>query len=291
MTTKPKAYDTLKVWEKFLRQFHKSAEAKRLAPLVRQKIQAQGKSDWVDPMTRRDSVCVWNPTLAQEARAFAEKQKPRVQNWTSAKPTDKETTFSVDTNDLGNYSSKCRYTRYTYTPRYRSFATIAKGGCAVIYKWGEKSKLIKAPSGMRFENENGTLLVRRLSDGMDYHPSGTDLEADGFAGHVRKIMAENYKKRQTAKREMAAHQKVEKTFLRDVRTTLVTLNDSRAAGNCVEGSLQFAERKLHIPREEILAGGHLFAVPAVKLMEAGKGEPRVEQAVRKAWMRETTISI
>lgn len=190
---------------------------------------------------------------------------------------------------------KGHYKGYTGSHLYWDYQSAIgispSGNSAVIITECKLIRRIGAPSGLKFDRDDNGILLRRRSDGMDYHPTDEDWRAKDFATRVRAAMSENYKKRQAAKRELAAQQKFEKTFLRDVRTTLVTLNDSRAAGNCVEGSLQFAERKLHIPREEILAGGHLFTVPAVKLMEAGKGEPRVEQAVRKAWMRETTISI
>jgi hypothetical protein len=70
---------------------------------------------------------------------------------------------------------------------------------------------------------------------MDYHPEDADWTAKDFATRVRKAMAANWAKRREAKR--AAKQ--------------AALDDSRRAGNCVEGSLAFAERKLHFsPRND-----------------------------------------
>jgi hypothetical protein len=69
-----------------------------------------------------------------------------------------------------------------------------------------------------------------------------------------------------------------------------TINRTLAAGNCVEGSLVYAERRLHIPREEIIRGGYLFSVPALRLL-ATNGHDGVQRAVRAAWLRETTVSI
>lgn len=72
----------------------------------------------------------------------------------------------------------------------------------------------------------------------------------------------------------------------------VTLLDSRSAGNCVEGSLAFAERKLGIPRAEILSAGYLFSVPADRLLRVANGNTaQAEAAARDAWMRETTVCI
>lgn len=81
-------------------------------------------------------------------------------------------------------------------------------------------------------------------------------------------------------------------YERDLPTVCVTLADNRAAGNCVEGTLAFAERKLQIPREEILAGGHLFAVPASRLLAGANDEADwVKAAIRRAWLRETMLAI
>ena len=75
----------------------------------------------------------------------------------------------------------------------------------------------------------------------------------------------------------------------EVEKSVVLLEDSRRAGNCVEGSLQFAERRLGLPREAVLAGQWFVSVPGCRLLATG--DRRAEMAVRAAFQRETTIAI
>lgn len=90
----------------------------------------------------------------------------------------------------------------------------------------------------------------------------------------------------------AESRRINDLFRKDIASTRVTLEDSRKAGNCIEGSLVFAQRKLGISRQEILAGGHLFAIPASKILAAANGQKeQAEGAVKAAWIRETMICI
>ncbi len=89
-----------------------------------------------------------------------------------------------------------------------------------------------------------------------------------------------------------AHAKTERLFLRDLPTTRVTLADSRRAGNCIEGSLQFAERKLGMTRAEVIGSAHLLALPAIRILHVANGQhEQAKRACYAAWLRETTISI
>lgn len=183
---------------------------------------------------------------------------------------------------------------------YQSAIGISPSGkSAVIVIECKLVRRIIAPAGMVFDKDANGILLRRLSDGMDLHPMADDWHSPKFATICRFAMAANYKRRMDTKRaeKKAAKDKVEaarmdRLFIRDLPTVRVTLADSRAAGNCVEGSLAFAERKLHVAREEILAGGHLYSFPAPLLLRVANGDkPRVEAAVRRAWMRETAVCI
>lgn len=93
----------------------------------------------------------------------------------------------------------------------------------------------------------------------------------------------------TAEAKAAADRAV---FERDLAATRVTLEDSRQAGNCVEGSLAFAEDKLHISREEIIAGSYLFSVPAKTVLAHATGDTKkAHAACKRAWLRETAVAI
>jgi hypothetical protein len=136
------------------------------------------------------------------------------------------------------------------------------------------------------------IAVIRDSDGMDYHPTKDDFRASNFATRVRKSMSANYRNRIEARKaaKIAASQRA--MFERQSATTRVTLHDSRVAGNCIEGTLSFAERKLGLTREEVLRAGHLFSVPASQLLRVANGDAeRVEAAIKVAWMRETMVQI
>lgn len=200
-----------------------------------------------------------------------------------------------------NYKGKFKgyHGSYLYWDYQSAIGITQSGRSAIVIIECKVVRRILAPSGMRFDLDANGILLRRVSDGMDYHPTSQDWHSPKFSTRCRAAMAANYKRRMDTKRaeKKAAKDKAEaarmdRLFMRDLPTVRVTLADSRAAGNCVEGSLAFAERKLHIPREEILAGGHLFSVPATRLLSAVNGDkPRVEAAVRRAWMRETAVSI
>lgn len=156
-----------------------------------------------------------------------------------------------------------------------------------------------APKGCFFRMDYKGIAVIRTSDGMDYHPSANDFRAPNFATVVREGMAENFKRRaaqrkvekqaaRTAKEKAAR----EKMIARDLRNTRVTLDDSRKVGNCVEGTLAFCERKLGLSREEILSGGYMLTVSADRLAARANGDiERVNAAIYRAWIRETTVCI
>jgi hypothetical protein len=235
--------------------------------------------------------------LYHAARNAARDKNKRIQNWESAEPTVRRASLGeYRTTDHGQYSSRCKYTHYTYTPLYHSAITLGLNGCAVLHTYGFsgaiKSRAIKAPKGCKFSVDQNGLLVRRISDSMDFHPTVADLKASDFATRIREGLAANFVARREVAKLAKNQQREAKIFAREIKSTRVTLSDSRLAGNCVEGTLAFAERKLGIDRADILAAGYLFSVPATKLLSVVNGDKsRVEAAVKIAWARETTVSI
>lgn len=158
----------------------------------------------------------------------------------------------------------------------------------------------RSPSGMRFKEDSLGIYLQRVSDGMDYHPTALDWRSKNFATRVRKAMAWNYKKRvenargvKRAEQEQEAQQQLEAIFQREMKTTMVTLADSRAAGNCVEGSLRFAELRLKLSREDVVSSSHLLHIHATHVLAAAdvSNKAAAERAVRAAYRRETLISI
>ena len=248
------------------------------------------------PVYPRQTTAIMDFDLASRASSAARHANGRISNWEYPRPSIFPRAIGeYDSIDNGRYSSRCKYTHWTYSPRYTSFGIITLGGRVMLYRRGFtgslKSRILPAPSGMLWTIDNGLCLVRQ-SDKMDYHPTCEDLQSPRFASVVREAMARNYAARLAAKQEAKRQARFEARFQRDLATTRVTLHDSRRAGNCIEGSLQFAERKLGLDRGSILAAGHLFTVPAKTLLRIANGKTeQAMRAVRAAWSRETTVCI
>jgi len=152
------------------------------------------------------------------------------------------------------------------------------------------------PAGMRFSTDALGAKLVRVSDGLDYHFTGDHFLHKQFALNARLALAKKYRKnveenkqKRIAKKSAAQATILEKLFQRDLKHTYVNLNDSRAVGNCVEGSLRFAETRLKIGRDEILRGGHLCVVNAKRLVDTK--DERAIRAARRAWARETLVTI
>lgn len=202
---------------------------------------------------------------------------------------------------------KGRFKGYSGSEIYADYQSCVgcsrSGKCAIIITESVFLRRILAPSDLRFSKDANGILVKRISGGMDYHPTGEDWLAKDFWTRVRAGLAHNFVARRAAKKaekkladetkksaKIAAEK--EAVYQRQIKSTRVTLEDSRRAGNCIEGSLAFAERKLGLSRQEIIDAGYLFSVPATTLIShAGENIDQVNRAVRIAWVRETEISI
>lgn len=190
---------------------------------------------------------------------------------------------------------------------YQSCLCVSRSGSTAVQVTGnvfvrrfrapEGMAFARAPEGMAFAHDSNGVLLRRVSDGMDYHPTYEDWRAPNFATVIRKAMADNFRKRaavrkmeRQAKRDKIETARIEAIKVREIGNVRVTLEDSRLSGNCVEGSLAYAERKLGLTRDEIISGGYLFSVPACRVL-AANDKVGARRAVDVAWMRETTVSI
>ena len=291
---KPHPHANVSDWQKYLKQFIGKMATKAMAESVRQKLIAKSQVKLITKVDRIKKT-ISHDSLAMDARIAAKEVNSRIQNWNyGAKPSIHEQRLGdYLANDEGQYSRSCKYTKYSYDPLYTSFVILARPKNGLIYRRGFSGKInssiVKAPKGMVFEIDGNGLLLRRKSDGMDFHLNGQILERKDFATYVRAEMATNFKLRLDAKRRDKREKYLQKLFTRDLKTTMVTLHDSRKAGNCVEGSLQFAEWRLKISRQEILNGGHLFKVCAKKLVDSG--DQRAIAAAKVAWQRETMVCI
>lgn len=145
------------------------------------------------------------------------------------------------------------------------------------------------PKGCVFYWDSVGFCVFRRSDGLDYHPTRRECGAKNFVTLVRKGLAEKYKMNLAWRKNNQETIRFEKIYQKEAPKCRVTLDDSRKAGNCTEGSLNFAQRFLHLNREEILQGGYLYHISAAKLLATK--DSRAEKAVRVAFKRETMVCI
>jgi hypothetical protein len=155
---------------------------------------------------------------------------------------------------------------------------------------GRKLEWLKAPSdvvskfilpdGWHWDKDNMGI-VAIDSDGVDYHPYWTD-------GITIDDIINNHAQNKQKRLQQLEYARFEELLKLQLNSTYVTLDDSIRAGNCVEGSLSFAERRLNIPRDQILGNSWFMKVPAIRIFN---GEPRAAAACLQAFMRETTISI
>jgi hypothetical protein len=269
--------------------------------------EADRSNQWTPQLTnvRIGAVIRASAEIIEAAARAARKAHPHRSNWRSVECVRCATTsgdsFTTSVPQRGGYAS------WEYTPIVQSVVIVGDDLLSATYKVGQgsdaQSITVHAPKGHFFSGDALGVVVYRLRDGMDYHPTAGDYMASDFGRRVIRGMAENKRRRIAARKaaklaavkakadaERAA--RIAAIFQRDLATTRVTLLDSRKAGNCIEGSLAFAERKLGLSREEVLAGGYLFSVPASKVIAVANGQTeQAMRAVRVAWQRETTVSI
>ena len=196
---------------------------------------------------------------------------------------------------IGRYKTYPKYINNVFIP---SFAIISEN-LLTIHSTGSPEKSLRSPKGMIFQSDDLGIKLVRLSDGMEYHPSRGEFFEKNFAEIIRTEMAANFKRRAFAAKaeKVAAKNKreadrIERIFKRDLKTTRVTLDDSRKAGNCVEGTLRFCEAKLKLNREAIIAGQHLLSVSAERILAVANGSTNLAMnACKRAWLRETTVMI
>jgi hypothetical protein len=245
------------------------------------------------------STPLYNSSLASQSVSASRKANGRIKNWNGAASSNALITKGdYDETNHGRYSRSCKYNRYSYTPKYTS--RIREENGVLIYEFGfaGEMKCVKkpVPSGMRFEKDSLGAKLVRISDGLDYHFTGDHFLHKQFALNARLALAKKYRKnveenkmKRDAKKNAAQQVRLDKIFTRDLNHTYVNLNDSRAVGNCLEGSLRFAELRLKMNRADILSGGHLCVVNAKKLVDTK--DERAIRAARRAWQRETLVAI
>jgi len=214
-----------------------------------------------------------------------------IQNWRVAKPATSGWTGQVHTHDCGRYSGRCRYTKHEYTPTLQAWGVVIKDGKVFAGRIGKTGFRLVAPKGYAFGDDAHGVKIYAISNSeKDFHFNTDHVQSDHPVRAIMAALRANWQ-RQAEVRKLAVYKaREQRIYDREVGSVRVTLQDSRRAGNCVEGSLRYAEAKLGVTREQVLAGDYLFSVPASRVLKAN-GDTRAAAAVRIAWLRETTVSI
>ena len=192
---------------------------------------------------------------------------PNRKNWEYPKPTKINFPEWVHVQSInhGNYSSRCSYTHYTYSPMIQSWANVTKFG--LIFHYGKEAyQRINVKKGYIWGIDSNGIFLKRESTGDKYHVDSDDLQ-NGFkyvAARLRELAANRRKeKKEEKKRERALK------FL-DKLPIYVCKADSIAAHNCPAGTASFISRhnlnhgRTHIKADILLTIGKDDSVGRVK---------------------------
>ncbi len=230
--------------------------------------------------------------LKNRVREIVREVNGRISNWREpVAHTDDDCVGKYLTHDLGRYSRRCRYTHYEYSPICPSYGIISENGNSVSGKIVAEDFTLTAPKGYIFATDSlGIKLQSKTNPKKDFHFNSDHVTFGGIS-FILKELRSNWDKHRTAYRAAVQQKYFDKIFQREIGSTLVNLGDSRRAGNCIEGTLAWVEKKLGIERKTVLENDYLFSVPAKRLLPLAQEDYRVNNAIKSAWNRETMVMI
>lgn len=209
-------------------------------------------------IVRRRSTIPLGPESAREVKSIEAKDHPQRKNWNAPCPSisDDRYTWTIADN-MGQYSSRCTYTRWEYTPCVGCYA-IDRGGLGLEFHWRGQVALLQAPHGYRWgKDQNGIRMVSMTNTEKDYHPNSDDLRNYSKRAMLQKI-AELHAKRKEAAKLLRSQQRAKRlseverkrqeredlaaTRRAEKEGAMICLRDSLAAGNCEAGTRSFAMR-------------------------------------------------
>jgi hypothetical protein len=204
---------------------------------------------------------------------------PRKQNWAGCQELrDRKTNYvTVHTEDVGKYGGQYRkYTCYIYHPATRSFGLCTPKRLLWFYWKGHGT--LKAKRGWHFGRDTLGLYVQKNSDKRDifrYHFTMDDIQSgmlwDNAALHregqeVSLARETNYGKYMQKAKELGVY---------------VTMQDSRASGNCAAGTISFC-------RSHNLNYRSAYPVEVVERFATNGHAYQVQRAIQAAVERSIT---
>lgn len=191
----------------------------------------------------RVAVPLGSRSFASDYRA----QFPRLREWSLGEiATTSGAVFS--TKEIGSNSDWNKRSTFQRGVLVQSYATCQDFGEAILVLAGKEHR-IKAPRGYRWDIDKNGLLLRAKSDRRaDYHPTATELLGpvaaivgklkENFATRKAAARAAKAKARETKAKET---QRLEAIKRAETEGATVCLRDSVRAGNCLAGSVTWAQ--------------------------------------------------
>jgi hypothetical protein len=234
---------TLVAWAALIRGLgYSPKQAKELARPVRELAAEELRKS---PPSKEAVRALDNDAVYKIAEAIARKARPRVQYW-EGKPEASEWTVTGLDQDYLEWKKNKRYPISHHQTVYCSFLRIQPGGAAAEYVTGTEKlpphvnrRALPAPRGWRWSRDFSLV---RLADGRDYHPTGNEC-ARGVRHIVSQALA-TFRAADKSRRVVSALTKQAQAkalaTCKKAGRLVVTLEDSRAGGNCEEGTRRFA---------------------------------------------------
>lgn len=167
------------------------------------------------------------------------KENTRKKNWSANEPG---LTTHLRTTNFGQYSRKCKYTKYGYALIVQSYGIVLKYKNTLLFKFDGRTYSKKAPKGYKWDSDkNGIKLVSLRYKDKDYHPTSSELLRQDWFNILRNRANEYYKiRRETARLEKESLIQFKSAIKTDCH---VRLNDSIKSGNCLAGTLNWLKDK------------------------------------------------
>lgn len=223
----------------------------------------------------------FTPSIMYIPRELKEKLRARLRaNYHYVVAMDVAISQRVD-RDRGRYSSRCKYHKIDHELLIAAYCEIS-GRKLRFFLNSELHRELMCPVGWRWKSHDGgsISLVRRDNSDCDYHLTRAD-----FAAPMRDLVAkaeDNLRIREAQAAKLAENEKLERDIQALAKGCVVTMHDSKVAGNCVQGTLQFA-------RQNGIDEPSMYdTLPAEALLRMGG---RAALAAKVAIMRQTEWSI
>lgn len=222
-----------------------------IANFLRKKLNKQAVYPWDNNIVPKNCHTIPLGDLARTACYLKCVYDHKKKNWNSPKPTINNS--FCETINHGQYSSSCRYTRYSYTPRIESWGYLISQSALYVRIHdvvGIFSKIIKAPRGYVWDiDANGIRLYKKQYPQKDYHPTAEDILIfrQGYLGGCKRLTTkiENlYKKRKTTELMQKMQAMDAQSLIKSAEKIgcMISILDSLNSGNCAAGTINWIER-------------------------------------------------